>query len=84
MDADAELRAALLAYCHAAREADPKSFENDELFAQHIEFVLSGADRPNSLAEGFWVFYAMYGRYPTFKDFQGGPQLIVMPDQPHS
>jgi hypothetical protein len=83
-DNDAELRAALLAFCHAAREADPKSFESEEHFAGYVEFILSGIDLPDSgRAEGFRVFYVMYGRYPTFKDFQGGPQLLVL-DPPRS
>jgi hypothetical protein len=82
-DNDAELRTALLAFCHAARETTPEAFESDEHFAPYVEFVLGGVDSPNSRAEGFRVFYAMYGHYPTFKDFQGGPQLIVL-DSPHS
>jgi len=77
MPDDAELRAALLAFCHAAREADPKSFESDEHFADYVEHILSGVNRPNSRAECFRVWYIMEKRYPTFRELHGPPIKLL-------
>jgi hypothetical protein len=76
-DNDAELRAALLAFCHAAREANAIPFESDEDFAAYVEHVV-GTGRPTSgRAEGFRVHYMMYGRYPTFAEMHRPPKALI-------
>jgi hypothetical protein len=76
MPDDTELRAALLAFCHAAREANPKSFESDEHFAEYVEFVLNGRG-PNSRAECFRVWHIMDGRYPTYAELYCPPKALI-------
>ncbi len=76
-----ELRAALLAFCHAHREANPKSFESDEDFDGYVEHVLNSH---TGWAEGFRVWYIMEKRYPTYRELQGPPIKLLPPPPPTS
>jgi hypothetical protein len=79
-DNDAELRAELLAYCRAKREAYPEVFGTDENFAGYVEFVLNGISTKEGWAEGFRVHHMMFGWYPTFREFHGlRPALLPPP-----
>ena len=74
MPNDADLRAALLAFCHAQREACPESFESDEDFDGYVQFVLNSK---RGWAEGFRVHHTMYGRYPTYAEICFHPKALI-------
>jgi hypothetical protein len=75
---DAEFRAALIAFCRAEWESDPEFFGNID-FEQHLLFVLNSRG-PNSDAEMFRWWHALYGRYPTFDELnKPRPKLLSAP-----
>ncbi len=74
MPDDAEFRAALIAFCHASREANPEFFESDEHFDGYVEHVLNSS---RGWAEGFRVHHIMYGRYPTYAELHFHPKALI-------
>jgi hypothetical protein len=75
-DNDAEFRAAIITYLRCKREACKEFFGTDEEFEQYVEFVLNGN---GGTVQMFRVFYAMGGRYPTFKELhEPRPRLLTL------